>query len=119
MSLATTPAPARGWLTLQDVSEITGVPLSTIREHRRRGLLKATKPGGVWLVRPEWFDEYTAPVSTESARPTEPVAVAAEVPSKRSKALDAILAAAEAVVADAGPLTDDQRSKLASLLGGA
>ena len=119
MSLATAPAPTRGWLTLQDVSEITGVPLSTIREHRRRGLLKATKPGGVWLVRPEWFDEYTAPVANE-ARPSQPVVVTAEVPAKRSKALDAILAAAEAVVAaDTEPLTDDQRSRLASLLGGA
>jgi excisionase family DNA binding protein len=46
------------WLTAEDISEMLGVPVDSVRQWIRDKRLKATKPGRQWLVRQKDLDEF-------------------------------------------------------------
>lgn len=51
----------KGMYTMREVSNVTGVPYSTVRDEKESGRLKGFLPNGRkqgWLFKPEWVDEW-------------------------------------------------------------
>ena len=46
------------WLTIKDCVEYSGLSESSIRRVIQSGQLKASKVGGKWLIRYQWFESY-------------------------------------------------------------
>ncbi len=46
------------WLTAEDISEMLGVPVDSVRQWIRDRRLKATRPGRQWLVKREDLEQF-------------------------------------------------------------